>query len=111
MTFMSTGKILTKAKILNLIAFIHLKKTPEKKTQNQHNSIQFPHFKEFSVLEKNWKGARDVYTAQTSVLTMKEQPIVKRCFINKVFASHGEHTATRFLLHPSYIIYQSYFKN
>lgn len=31
MTFMSTGKILTKAKILNLIAFIHLKKTPEKK--------------------------------------------------------------------------------
>lgn len=37
---------------------MHLKK--EKK--NQHNSIQFPYFKEFSVLE-NWKGARDVYTA------------------------------------------------
>ena len=61
----SKGKILTKTQILN--SFHALKKTKQNKTKQP--SILFPHFKAFSVLRENWKGARGLYTAQTSVLT------------------------------------------
>lgn len=61
---MSKRKILTKAKILN--GFHSIKKKPKKTTQSNFLIA------DSSVLEENWKGAWDLYIAQTSVLTVKD---------------------------------------
>lgn len=62
---MSKRKILTKAKILN--SFHSIKKKQQKKTTQSNFLIA-----DSSVLEENWKGAWDLYIAQTSVLTVKD---------------------------------------
>lgn len=61
---MSKRKILTKAKILN--SFHSIKKNQKKTTQSNFLIA------DSSVLEENWKGAWDLYIAQTSVLTVKD---------------------------------------
>lgn len=61
---MSKRKILTKAKILN--SFHSIKKKTKKTTQSNFLIA------DSSVLEENWKGAWDLYIAQTSVLTVKD---------------------------------------
>lgn len=98
--FTSKGKILTKAHLLHWPAFIHLK-TP--------NSLPFPHLKEFSVWGE-LNGSKGPVGSTDSSSDGKIGQLLT-CFINKVLISHGEHTATPFLLHPSYIIYQPYLKN